>query len=136
MRRASCDVAGCSLEMRQPERRAGNAARQPLSSLVCRARLVEAAKRFERAREVGMRAGEAGVEFDRHAIRQHRLLVLAREVVHVAEDGVQHDRERIQADRPLRGDQCFLVSLESGKRARQHVVREGESRVQFDGMAQ
>ena len=32
---------------------------------------------------------------------------------------MQHDRERIQADRPLRGDQCFLVSLESGKRARQ-----------------
>jgi hypothetical protein len=34
------------------------------------------------------------------------------------------------------GDQCFLVLLERGKSARQHIVREGESRVQFDGMAQ
>ncbi len=83
-----------------------------------------------------MRAGETGVELDRHAIGQHRLLVLAREVVHVGEDRVEHDRERIEADRRLRGDESFLVSLERGQRARQHVVREGERRIQFDGTAQ
>ena len=73
------------------------ASRRP--ALVCRARLVESPKRFERAREIGMRAGETRVELDRHAKGHHRLLVLAREIVHVAEDGMQHDRERIEADR-------------------------------------
>ena len=82
------DVAGGGLQVREAERRAGHATRERAPRFVRRARLVEAAERFERAREVGVGAVEARFELDRHAIRQYGLLVLAREVVRSRQEPV------------------------------------------------
>ena len=88
MRRASATFPAAASRCASPNDGPAMPPARPPPRLVGRARLVEAAERFERAREVGVRAVETRVELDRHAIGQHRLLVLAREVVRVAEHGV------------------------------------------------
>src|SRR5258705_6460800 len=130
------DVPTCRLEMRQAKRWAGNAAGEPAPFLVLGPRLVETTQCFERAREAGVRPVETRVELDRHPKVEHRLLVLAGEVVCVAGAGVNHHRKWVEAYRLVRLGERLFIALVRIEGAAEQVVRRGKTRVELDGFLQ
>src|SRR3982751_3143962 len=72
------------LEMGESEGRSSHPARNMTPLLVLLTRFVEPAERLEGTRKPGMSAIESRVELERHSVVEHRLLVLAGEVIGVS----------------------------------------------------
>ena len=126
-------VTARRFEMPQSERGARCRTRELTSCFVFGARFVEAAECLEHARAVRVRAVESGIKLDGHQVKECRLLVFAREVVGVANDGGDQRGQRIQAHGPLRFDEGLGVPLEGRQGPRQQCVRHGVTGIQLDG---
>src|SRR5882672_4452169 len=92
-------VAAAGLEVPKAEGRSRHAAAHPSALLVLASGLVETAERFEGAREIRVRAVEAGIELDRLSVIDEGALVLACVVVRVSDARVDQHRQRVETER-------------------------------------
>src|SRR2546423_11013815 len=122
--------------MCQPEGWTSETTGESAPLLVLSAGVVETAKRLERARKSGVRSIKARVELERHPVVEHRLLVLAREIVGVADTGIDHHRERIKIQRLVHRSERLGVTLVRIQSASEQIVRVRETRVQLDSPLQ
>ena len=118
--------------MGEAERRAGDAAAHAPAFLVLAPGLLETAQRFERARQVRVRAVEAGIELDRLAVVDERALVFAGVVVRIPDARVDQHRQRVEAERPQHRLLRFAVTFGAVIEAPEGDVRSGRSGVHID----